>query len=154
MRKLGTGREDAGMITARDLTKIEKKIYEAPERELINRTLVKTKTDVPEWIETYTYKVMTRRGAAKLYAYRAKDIPLVDQDMTEKSVRIYGAIVGFEVTDNELSAARALGVPLEATKAITARRAIAELENKVFFTGDEEYKIDGFVNYVGIQEYS
>lgn len=138
------------ILTPQDLKVIDKKIYEASVVELYARTICGINTNMPNWAETYEYSVLTRRGAAKIWTVGAKDVPMVDEDMTLATKRIYSIVSGFRIFTRELEATRAKGMSLDATRAITARRAIAEKENNIFFEGDATYGIEGLIGYTGI----
>ncbi|MDQ0299645.1 hypothetical protein J2S78_002065 [Salibacterium salarium] len=139
------------MMRPEDLEAVDNTIYEPKREELIARTLVNVKSDVPDGAETYSYDVMTRTGVAKILASGADDVPLVDADMRRHTVHIYSIAAAFRVSMQELRQARMANQPIEATKAATARRAVAEKENRLAWSGDETYNILGFTNAEGIQ---
>ena len=72
------GNDVTATLEARDLQAIDKVIYQAPQEELVARTMFNVKTDINPGAETYAYNVMTRSGAAKIIANGADDLPLVD----------------------------------------------------------------------------
>ena len=155
MKDLGSGvtRQDA-LLTNDDLDAIDNTVYEAKERELTARTMVGLKTDIPEGAETYSYDKVTKKGAAKIFAYGADDVPLVDADIDRHHQGIYGIVVGFTIDIQEKRAAKMAGRPVETTKATAARRAISEKENDFFFSGSSEHKAEGLTNVTGIQTFS
>jgi hypothetical protein len=138
-------------LEARDLEAIDRILYEAPKEELVARSLFNVKTDVHPGAETYGYNMLTRSGAAKIIANGADDLPLVDVDMTREFVRIYTIAAGFRFSIQELRQAQMTGQTVDATKAETARRAIAEKENSLAFSGDPKFNIVGLANATGIQ---
>lgn len=143
-------REDA-VLRPQDLEAVDKKIYEPKKEELKARTILNVKTDVPAGAETYSYDVMTRSGAAKILAPGATDIPLVDADLTRHTVNIYSIATAFNLSVQEIRNAQMARRPVEVTKADTARKAIAEKENKLVWMGDKDHNILGVVNATGIQ---
>ncbi|CAM4012402.1 DUF2184 domain-containing protein [Mesobacillus zeae] len=143
-------RADA-LIRPVDLEAIDNRIYEAKKEELKARTIFNVKTDVPEGAETYSYDVIKRSGAAKILAPGADDIPLVDADMERHTEKIYSIAAAFRVSVQELRQAAMAGRPVEATKADTARKAIAEKENRLVWVGDSKHNILGVTNAEGIQ---
>ncbi|WP_346235723.1 family 1 encapsulin nanocompartment shell protein [Lysinibacillus telephonicus] len=143
-------RED-GLIRPIDLEAIDKKVYEAKKEELKARTIFNLKTDVPAGAETYSYDVITRSGSAKILAPGADDIPLVDADMERHTESIYSIAAAFRLSVQEIRQAQLARRPIETTKADTARKAIAEKENRLVWIGDEKHKIKGVVNATGIQ---
>ncbi|MFF5994274.1 family 1 encapsulin nanocompartment shell protein [Lysinibacillus sp. KU-BSD001] len=143
-------REDA-MLRPQDLEAVDKKLYEPKKEELKARTILNVKTDVPAGAETYSYDVMTRSGSAKILAPGATDIPLVDADLKRHTVHIYSIATAFNLSVQEIRNAQMARRPIEVTKADTARKAIAEKENKLVWIGDEDHNILGVVNATGIQ---
>ncbi|WP_419882782.1 DUF2184 domain-containing protein [Peribacillus sp. B-H-3] len=139
------------LIRPMDLEAIDSRIYEAKKEELKARSIFNVKSDVPEGAETYSYDVIKRSGAAKVLAPGADDIPLVDADMERHTERIYSIAAAFRLTVQELRQAAMSGRPVEATKADTARKAIAEKENRIVWIGDAKHNILGVTNAEGIQ---
>lgn len=137
-------------LEARDLEAIDKVIYQAPQEELVARQLFNIKTDVPAGAETYGYWVMNRSGAAKIIANGSDDLPLVDVDLTRYHQPIFSLAAGIRYSVHELRQAQMVGQSADATKAETARRAIAEKENSMIFIGDDKVDLKGVVNATGI----
>lgn len=153
MKGLGVIRQDA-ILRNEDLEAIDNTVYEAKDKELTARTMVSLMTDIPEGAETYSYDKITKKGAAKIFAYGADDVPLVDADIERHTQRIYGIVDGFRIDIQEKRAARMANRPVETTKATAARRAAAEKENDFFYNGDASYNAEGLLNFTGIQTYS
>ena len=139
------------MLEARDLEAIDKTVYEAPQEELVARSIFNIKTDVHPGAETYGYYVMTRTGAAKIIANGADDIPLVDTDLTRHHQPIYSIVDAITYTVQDIRQAQMTGQSVDTTKVAVARRAIAEKENSIIFVGDEKVNLKGVVNAEGIQ---
>lgn len=141
-----------GMMTNRDLESVDKVVYEAKEEELTARTVVTLKTDDPEGAETISYDKMTKKGAAKIFAYgAADDIPLVDADVERHTQKVFGIVVGFSIGIQEKRAAQMANRPVDTTKATASRRAVAEKENSFFYKGSAAHKAEGLINHTGIQ---
>ncbi|WP_018250325.1 DUF2184 domain-containing protein [Orenia marismortui] len=149
----GVKRQDS-LLTNDDLKAIDNKLYEAKEDELKARTLVSLKTDDPAHVKVISYKKITKKGAAKIFAYGADDVPLVSADIEEHTQRVFGIVDGFVIPYDDLRAARANGVSIDATYAVAARRAAAEKENDFFFVGDSDYNAEGLINFTGIQTFA
>lgn len=149
---LHTGlRQDAWVPTAQDLESLDRRLYQVKEEELIARTAFPLKTDDDPGAEVLTYDMMTRRGAAKIWANGADDIPLVEVDIRRQSVRVYSIVTGYSITDQDIRHARYTGRPIDGLRADAARKAVAEKENRIVFHGDEGYGIVGVLNWPGIQ---
>lgn len=142
------------LLRPQDLQAIDRKIYEPHKEELKARNIFSLKTDIAAGAETYAYDVFKRSGAAKILAPGATDIPLVDADLERHTVNIYSIAAAFNITVQELRQAQMTGVPIETTKADTARKAIAEKENSIAFAGDSKYNIKGLTAVTGIQIYA
>lgn len=139
------------VINPRDLKALDKRVYEPKTSELKARSIFSLKTDIPAGARTYAYNVLTRSGAAKILAPGASDIPLVDADLDEDIVKIYSIAAAFGIDIQEVREAAMLGIPIDTTKAELVRKAIAEKENQIAFTGDAKYNIKGITNAVGVQ---
>ena len=142
------------LIRPQDLNAIDKRIYEPHASELKARSVFSLKTDIPAGAKTYSYDVMTRSGAAKILAPGATDVPLVDADLTEETVKIYSIAAAFNISVQEAREAQMAGRPIDVTKADTVRKAIAEKENQIAFSGDKTHGIKGLTDSVGIQVYA
>ncbi|MFJ7663741.1 DUF2184 domain-containing protein [Lysinibacillus sp. NPDC097162] len=142
------------LIRPQDLNAIDKRIYEPHASELKARSIFALKTDIPAGAKTYSYDVMTRSGAAKILAPGATDVPLVDADLTEETVKIYSIAAAFNISVQEVRESQMANRPIDVTKADTVRKAIAEKENQVAFSGDKTHGIKGLTDAVGIQIYA
>ncbi|MBG9754058.1 DUF2184 domain-containing protein [Lysinibacillus sphaericus] len=142
------------LIRPQDLNAIDKRVYEPHASELKARSIFNVKTDIPAGAKTYSYDVLTRSGAAKILAPGATDVPLVDADLTEETVKIYSIAAAFNISVQEVREAQMAGRPIDVTKADTVRKAIAEKENQVTFSGDKTHGIKGLTDAVGIQVYA
>ena len=146
-------REDV-MFRPEDLDSIDSTLYEPKEEELVVRNLINVKTDVDPGAESYSYDVITRRGAAKIIAPGADDVPLVETDLQRHTVQIYSIASAFKIYLQELRAAQKAGRNLDTTKADVARKTIAEKENKLAWVGDDKHNISGLTNATGIQTFT
>lgn len=135
----------------RDLEAIDKKLFEARPEELTARTIFNLKTDIHPGAETYSYDVLTRSGAAKIIANGADDLPLVDVDLKRTTVNIKTLAIGFRYSLQDIRQAQLTGTSVDATKAATARRAIAEKENQLAWLGSEPHGMQGIATATGIQ---
>lgn len=142
------------LIRPQDLNAIDKRVYEPHASELKARSIFSLKTDIPAGAKTYSYDVLTRSGAAKILAPGATDVPLVDADLEEETVKIYSIAAAFNISVQEVREAQMANRPIDVTKADTVRKAIAEKENQVAFSGDKTHGIKGLTDSVGIQVYA
>ncbi|WGT37675.1 encapsulin [Lysinibacillus sp. 1 U-2021] len=142
------------LIRPQDLNAIDKRIYEPHASELKARSIFALKTDIQAGAETYSYDVMTRSGVAKTLAPGATDVPLVDADLERHTVNVYSIAAAFNISVQEVRQAQMSGKGIDVTKADTVRKAIAEKENQIAFSGEAKYKIKGLTDAVGIQVYA
>lgn len=142
------------LIRPQDLNAIDRRVYEPNASELKARSIFSLKTDIPAGAKTYSYDVLTRSGVAKILAPGANDVPLVDADLTEETVKIYSIAAAFNISVQEVREAQMAGRQLDVTKADIVRKAIAEKENQIAFSGDSKYRIKGLTDAVGIQVYA
>ncbi|MET4562185.1 hypothetical protein ABIA69_003371 [Lysinibacillus parviboronicapiens] len=142
------------LIRPQDLNAIDQRVYEPHASELKARSIFALKTDIPAGAKTYSYDVLTRSGAAKILAPGATDVPLVDADLTEETVKIYSIAAAFNISVQEVREAQMANRQIEVTKADTVRKAIAEKENQIAFSGDKTHGIKGLTDSVGIQVYA
>lgn len=142
------------LIRPQDLNAIDRRVYEPNASELKARSIFSLKTDIPAGAKTYSYDVLTRSGVAKILAPGANDVPLVDADLTEEIVKIYSIAAAFNISVQEVREAQMAGRQLDVTKADTVRKAIAEKENQIAFSGEKDYSIKGLTDAVGIQVYA
>jgi hypothetical protein len=144
-------------LTEEDLKQIEQTLYAPKERELKLRQIVRVNTNFNKATRTLEYRAYSRKGSAKIFAYgaSARDIPFVDEDSTAYSKKVYDIATGIQYNFSELEASQArLGIgpyiPLDMVRVETARRYIAEMENKIGFVGDTKIGLKGLLNHDGI----
>jgi hypothetical protein len=151
-------RQDA-LLRKEDLLAIENVLYEAKKDELVARTIANINSRYPAYANEIGYDWYTRRGSAKIIAAggSAKDIPFVGEDGGRETMKVYTIATGIKYTKAErlaFQAKSALGkgpaVPLDTIRISTARRYVAETENRIFFVGDSEHAIPGLLNKTGI----
>ena len=103
MKRTGSNvREDAGLWIAKQLEFVRTKIYEEPKiaNELV--AAIPRSNDVPEWAETFTYRVSDEVGIAKVIADYADDLPRVDLTGTPKtiSIKALGDSFGYNIRES------------------------------------------------------
>lgn len=109
----------------RDLTQKRSLIQQVLFEDLQAQTFLPMANDIAPHAETYSWKVLTQTGKARVGARGNKDIPRVDvsgDERTGKTVKI-DAAYGWEI--EELAEAARIGFPLMDKKLNAARRAIA-----------------------------
>lgn len=135
-----------GLFFERQLESVEARFYFKKLRELKFRRLLPTSNRDGPGAANITYYFYTKFGAAKIIANPADDLPRVDvaaQRFTAQ-VRVIGDSFGYST--QEIRNAQFANVPLEATRADAARRAINELMSTIAWFGDSQYGLVGALN--------
>jgi len=154
-----TVRNDAALLRKEDLLAIENVLYEAKADELVARSVVKVNNNFPPYANEIGYDWYNRKGSAKIIAAggSAKDIPFVGEEGGRETMKVYTVATGIKYTKAERMAYQsksALGkgpsVNLDTMRVTTARRFVAETENRLFFVGDAGFSIKGILNHSGI----
>ena len=142
-----------------DLVVISSILYKQKEDELILREAVHLNTSYPPYSTEVGYEHFTKKGSAQILAFgaSAKDIPRVGEIGGRVTKPVYKIATSIAFEESEIDAYQsraALGqgpaVSLDTIRIETARRLIAEEEQRIFFTGDAKYKIRGMFNHDGI----
>ena len=114
--------------------------------ELMGRTLVPVKNDIPNGVEEYTYRVYDRVGRAAWVRDQADDFPRVDVFGREETAyfKNFGDSYGWSV--QEMRNAQQGGYPLDARKPTQHAGDRAILRCRRMLIGDSEVKIKGHVH--------
>jgi hypothetical protein len=151
-------RQDA-FLRKEDLLAIENTLYEAKADELVARSVVRVNTNFPPYANEIGYDWYNRKGSAKILAAgaSAKDVPFVGEDGGRETLKVYTIATGIKYTKAERMAFQAktafgkgAAVNIDTMRVATARRFVAETENKLFFIGDSKHNIKGILNHSGI----
>ena len=147
------------VISEQDLRQIEQTLYTPKESELVARKILRVNTNYNKFTPSVGYRYYNRKGSAKILAAggSAKDIPFVGEDGGEKFQKVYDIVTGIRYDLREIEATQVMAtrtdipsVRLDMLRPESARRAIAELENKLVLVGDPAYNIEGLLNATGI----
>ncbi len=147
------------ILREQDLRQIEQTLYTPKENELVARKILRVNTNYNKFASSVGYHWYSRKGSAKIFASgaSAKDVPFVGEDGGEIIAKVYDIITGVRYTFKELEASQMRGtqtnVPslrLEVTRIETARRVVAETENRLVLVGDANSKIKGLLNMTNI----
>lgn len=150
--RLGFMREDDGLFLARELDYVKTRIYEVLTPNLAGLRLVPLSTDVPEYAESFTYRVYDAVGIAKFISNYADDLPRADVEGKEVTLRLKSLGDAYGYSFDELRLANATGTNLPIRKGRSARRAIDQLINRVCLVGDANHGFYGFTNHPNIGE--
>lgn len=139
---------DAGesLFILQELQAIEQRIYETPFGQLKSNELIPIVADIPAGASEWGYDRVTGYGLAQWVAADARDIPRADVKRERVTFPLRDMGVAYEYTRRDLLAAAMAGMPLDAMKAQSARRAIDSFRDKVFLEGDSSVGMSGFMN--------
>lgn len=152
-------RQDGVFFREEDLIAIENVLYTPKDEELVARKFISVNTAFAPFAVEIGYDWYERTGSAKILSAGAgaKDIPFVGEKGGRETLKVYTIATGIRYTKEERQAAQAksaLGkgasVSLDTLRVETARRYIAEVENKLAFVGSTSHGIKGILNHTGI----
>lgn len=134
----------------RQLDYIKSQTYDIKYAELKARKLIPVSSEADPGAEKIFYRQYDQSGLAKVISNYADDLPRADVKGTEysASVKTLGDSYGYNV----IEARNAIygNVPLEQRRANAARRAVAQLENKIAFFGDTKANLVGLFNQANV----
>jgi hypothetical protein len=133
-----SNRLDAGERVFFDtqLVAIDKRTYLQKYPEFKSRRLIPTIPDIPPWARGHRWTATTEVGKARLAASNATDVPVVDVNSTKNESLIHKYWLSYNYDDDEIRAAIATGIPLDAARAMACRRGVEQLVDEVLATGD------------------
>lgn len=132
-------------IFARQLEEIDGQLYDVKYAKLEALELVSAKPLNPG-AESYTYRQFDGRAVAKFTANYANGSPRADVSGLEFTAYVKSCRASFGFNVQEIRAANMAGLPLDAMRAMTARRGINEALNVVALLGNAEFGLQGLFN--------
>lgn len=141
-------RLDAGETAAftRQLQFIETEIYTTEYPANRARDFIPVAGDVPNWAESYVWRIWDWAAMAKIITRYSDDLPAVDVMAAEKVQMIQSLGDSFGYSIQDLRAASKLGLPLDTEKGTLARMAIENKIEALAVFGDTASGLPGFVN--------
>ena len=125
-------------------------VYETVYPDYDYASLVPIDSSAPEWSGGVMTFISDTNGKAEWFKGMAKDMPLAEmaRDATEKAFSM--AAIGYEYDLEEVGRAQFMGMPLQAGKALAARRAYEQFMYNLTITGSTVKAYGGLVNSSGI----
>lgn len=142
-------RIDAGetFMTARNLEHVLAKAFEIKVPEAKWRRLFPLNTEVPSGAETFSEDTIDMSGEAVLGDPDADNFPLVEVKLTNTAGKLRSILTGYRYSIQDLRAAGHAGRPLDAKRAVAARRFVERKLDAIMFNGDTTY---GFTGFAGV----
>jgi hypothetical protein len=132
----GQRQDSAGTAFAiRSLTDIYGRTFDVKYPDLKARSIIPIFTGVDPGADGFSWDSYDRVGSAGLIDNYGADLPTADVFMTSNMSRCYSIGVSYNYSIQDLRAARKAGVPLEARKAFSARRAMEQAIDQIAFFG-------------------
>jgi len=142
LRGLEARPEDANRVDAagtafilRSLTEVLARTYDVKFPELTARKIIPIMTSVDPGAELYAWQQRNFNTAAKIIDDYAADMPTPEVVTQEFSSRLFSLGTSYQYSTQDVRRARLAGVPLETTKALSARRAIENAVEQIAYFG-------------------
>lgn len=127
----------------RQLDYIKTQTYDIKYAELKARKLIPVSSEADPGAENIFYRSYDQSGVAKIVANYADDLPRADVKGAEFSAKVKTLADAYGYNLQEMRAAMYANIPLEQRRSNAARRAIAQLENRIAFFGDAASGLQG-----------
>lgn len=131
----------------RDLELISKEMFDIKYAKLKALQLIPVDMSLPAGIQTWTYRQFDSLGEAKLITDFAKDLPMVNVEGDEVSVKFknYGAAFGYSIEEIEAGAMEG-GPQLDRQRAEACRKTLDQKLDKAASVGDATAGLLGLLN--------
>lgn len=121
-----------------------------PERMIANGTLLPISREIPEGADTYSYKILTAFGSAKILATGAEDLPSIGAGVEKRTGYVRTIANQFEITYDELQFAEYAGVNVNAEMGIIAYEVMMQEIDALGYLGDSNHNLLGMLNHPNV----
>lgn len=128
-----------------EFNQVERETFDLPRENLDAIQSAPVKGGISKGAETYTMKIISKLGMAKIISEDAKDLPPVSIAMEKKTVEIRDVGASYKFTHRELEACAFNGTPLERLDARAARQTIDEKIDEIIYVGDKDWGLLGLL---------
>lgn len=125
-----------------------------PERLMSSGALVPVSDEIDYRAETYSYRLLTHLGSAKIISAGAEDIPTVNAYIEKRMGFIRTLASSYEVTLEDLEAAQFANVNISGELGIATREVMEATTDTLGYTGDSVNNLQGFLNYPNVPVFS
>lgn len=130
----------------RQLQFIETEIYTTEYPANRAREFIPVDGSVPNWAESFVWRIWDWAGMAKIITRFSDDLPAVDVMAAEKIQKVESIGDSFGYSIQDLRASSRLNMPLDTEKGELARMAIENKIEQLAVFGDSDTGLPGFVN--------
>ena len=141
---------DESVFFERQLEHVKAKTYDKKFTQLKARQILPVSFEAGPAAETIKYEQFDMVGMAKIVRDYATDFRSADVKAKEFRSPIKSLGSAYQYSVQEVRAARMAGKPLETRKANAAKRAVAQLENKIAYFGDSDHGLGGMFNNANV----
>lgn len=125
-----------GVFFSRELEEIEGQLYRVKYAELEAEQFLPRRKQVKMGVDKLTSQMVDQRGKAVPFAGNEDGAPVVENDGEEVNFLLQSWVAAYGYNVEEIEKAMQSGFPLEAERALTVRRALAEAMNNMALLGD------------------
>lgn len=133
------------------LEQLEARVYETFYRNIVFMEYVPVETDLPDWVDQWSYISFDAVTMGKFVGAKPTDIPRATINRSKTTANLFLGGIGYDYTIDELRKSQAMGQSLDTAEAEAARRGYLEHAQRVAFMGDSTRNITGLLNNVNIQ---
>ncbi|MGD8707086.1 MAG: DUF2184 domain-containing protein [Nitrosopumilaceae archaeon] len=138
----------------RQLEFVKSKTYDTKYKNLKAMMFLPVSTEANPGDDYIVWYSFSKAGKAKIISDYAHDFPRVDVYAEENQSKIKSIGASYGYSTKEIRRAAKAGNKLNTRRANTARRAIEEEIDDIAWNGNEDFNLQGFLNYPGITEYT
>lgn len=135
--------DDGTVFFQRQLEAIEAQTYDTLYADLEARGVFPTNTFGGAGATSLTYRSFNKVGRARVINARAVDLPKSDISAFETRIPVRSVGVAYDFDIDEIAAAQMAGLPLEARKAMAARRGYEQYVERTVWNGDAAAGLGG-----------
>lgn len=135
--------DDGTVFFQRQLEAIEAQTYDVLYADLEARGVFPTNTFGGAGATSLTYRSFNKVGRARVINARAVDLPKSDISAFETRIPVRSVGVAYDFDIDEIASAQMAGLPLEARKALAARRGYEQYVDYTVWNGDAAAGLGG-----------
>lgn len=135
------------MALSRQLLHLRSKLYDVKYATRKHRLYVPVSNEIGNGATRHSYKMVDRRGIAKVTGNYGDDAPRAGSFLSETIGKIYSIRAAYGYTVQDIRQAAMAGAPLDAMEAKAARDMIEDAFEKVAAVGDSVVGLTGLLNH-------